>query len=218
MASRIIHLAITDRILKGYRCKDRNRLELGSILPDAAAGGNSHLKTGIANGTKKTYDLTAFRSKFLTKMTEDDLYLGYYMHLIQDMYFRNFVYNRYHWNPLPPGNVERLHHDYALINQYVVQKYALTDTITVPSEFDAEPLNELGPFTIRQFLADMKTDFHSSPTGTAFFFTPKMADEFITLAGEKCEHEIDSLYNGLDCIDEKTLAWRNFKFADSRSN
>ncbi|MDE7248568.1 MAG: hypothetical protein K2N82_01500, partial [Lachnospiraceae bacterium] len=35
MASRIIHLAITDCISKSYRYKDKNRLELGSILPDA---------------------------------------------------------------------------------------------------------------------------------------------------------------------------------------
>lgn len=44
MASRIIHLAITDCIQKGYRYKDKNRLELGSILPDAVTSGNSHLK------------------------------------------------------------------------------------------------------------------------------------------------------------------------------
>jgi len=207
MASRIIHLAITDCIAKSYRYKDKNRLELGSILPDAVTSGNSHLKIKIANGMKKTYDLTGFRSNFLPKMIEDDLYLGYYLHLVQDLFFRNFVYNRYHWNPLPPGNVERLHNDYALINQYVIQKYELSDTITIPAAFDSEPLNELGTFTIQQFLADLKADFQSCPTGTTFFFTREMADEFITYASEKCEQEIESFYNGLDCIDERMLAW-----------
>ena len=41
MASRIIHLAITDCISQSYRYKDKNRLELGSILPDAVTSGNS---------------------------------------------------------------------------------------------------------------------------------------------------------------------------------
>lgn len=208
MASRIIHLAIADRISQKYGYKDRNRLELGSILPDAATSGNSHLKISIANGTKKTYDLTGFRSSFLSKMLEDDLYLGYYLHLVQDLYFRNFVYNRYHWNPLPPGNVEKLHNDYALINQYVIQKYALSNAITNSFSFDEEPLNKLGCFSICEFLADMKTDFQSCLTGTTFFFTKEMADEFIAYACEKCEQEIYSLLNGLDCADERTLAWQ----------
>lgn len=208
MASRIIHLAITDCISKRYRYKDKNRLELGSILPDAITNGNSHLKISISNGMKKTYDLTSFRSGFLSKILEDDLYLGYYLHLVQDLYFRDFVYNRYHWNPSPPGNVEKLHNDYALINQYVIQKYALSNTITVPVSFDEEPLNKLGCFSICKFLDDMENDFQSCLTGTTFFFTKEMTDEFIAYARGKCEQEIHALFNSLDCIDERTLAWQ----------
>ena len=208
MASRIIHLAVTDCIAKKYRYKDKNRLELGSVLPDAVTSGNSHLKISILDGMKKTYDLTGFRSSFLPEMLQDDLYLGYYLHLVQDLYFRDFVYNRYHWNPLPPGNIDRLHRDYALINQYVIHKYALSNTITVPVSFDEEPINKLGRFSIGEFLAGMETDFQSRPAGTAFFFTKEMADEFIAYACGACEQEIDSLFSGSGCLDEKTMAWR----------
>ena len=209
MASRIIHLAITDGVSKSYRYKDKNRLELGSVLPDAVADGNSHMKIHIAGGMKKTYDLTGFRSRFFSEMAEDDLYMGYYLHLIQDLYFRDFIYNCYHWNPVPPGNIEKLHNDYALINQYVIRKYALADTIVVPDDFDSEPVNELGFFTIRQFISDMKTDFQRCPTGTTFFFTSAMADEFIAYAIEKCNREIDFFYHGLEGSDEQMLAWGN---------
>lgn len=208
MASRIIHLAITDFISKKYKYKDKNRLELGSILPDSVVSGNSHLKINVCNDTKKTYDLTGFRHSFLSKILQDDLYLGYYLHLVQDLYFREFVYNRYHWNPLPPGNVERLHNDYVLINQYVIQKYALTTTITAPVSFDEEPINELGIFSVDKLLADLQNDFQSRVTGTIFFFTEEMADEFIKYACGKCEQEIYALFNNLDCLDEKTMAWR----------
>lgn len=207
MASRIIHLAVTNCILKNYSYKDKNRLELGCILPDAIISGNSHLKINISSGSKKTYDLTSFRSHFLSKMLEDDLYLGYYLHLVQDMYFRNFVYHRHHWNPFQSGNVERLHNDYSLINQYVIQKYTLSDDVKIPVSFDKEPINKLACFSVNQFLTDMKTDFQNCPTGIIFFFTREMADEFITYASEKCKQEIFSLYNGLDSIDEKTVAW-----------
>ncbi|MDE7131109.1 MAG: hypothetical protein K2O65_04825 [Lachnospiraceae bacterium] len=90
--------------------------------------------------------------------------------LLLCQFFRDFVYNRYHWNPFPLGDVERLHNDYALINQYMIQKYALLDTIAIPAAFDVEPLNELGVFTIQPFIADMKTEFQNCPTGTTFFY------------------------------------------------
>lgn len=208
MASRVIHLAITDCISEKCGCKDKNRLKFGSVLPDAAASGNSHLKISISDGTKKTYDLTGFRRSFLSKILQDDLYLGYYLHLVQDLYFRDFVYRRYHWDPLPPGNIERLHNDYALINQYVIQKYTLSSAVTVPVSFDEEPLNQLGYFSVYEFLADMENDFHRRLTGTIFFFTKEMADEFIPYACDKCEQEIYSLFNNSDCLNEKTLAWK----------
>lgn len=208
MASRMIHLAITDLISKEYEYKDKNRLALGSVLPDAATSGNSHLKICINDGMKKTYDLTGFRSGFLPKILEDDLYLGYYLHLVQDLFFRDFVYDQYQWDPLPSGNVERLHNDYALINQYVIQKYALSNTITVPVSFEEEPLNKLASFSIYEFLTDMKADFQSHLTGTTFFFTKEMADEFIAYACEKCKREIYSLFHDLDCLDERALAWQ----------
>ena len=62
MASRIIHLAITNELIKKYPIKEPNRLKLGSVLPDACAPGrtteDSHLKIKLCGATKKTYNLT----------------------------------------------------------------------------------------------------------------------------------------------------------------
>lgn len=206
VASRIMHLAVTSCITKVYQCKDKNRLELGTVLPDAATAGNSHMKIRMADG-KNTYDLTGFRSAFMGKMQEDDLYLGYYLHLVQDLYFRDFVYHRYGWNPFPPGNVERIHRDYALVNQYVIEKYALADSVTVPASFDTEPINGLGRFDMVPFLEEMRSDFKRHPSGKAFFFTSEMADEFILYASEKCKHEMEALIRGQGLADERMLAW-----------
>lgn len=133
MASRIIHLAITNELIKKYPFKDPARLKLGSVLPDACAPGRtteaSHLKIKLCGATKKTYDLTLYREKFGQKMREDDLYLGYYLHLIQDILFRHFIYEMHHWDSRTPGNVDKLHNDYTLINTYVVRQYQLTDTL-----------------------------------------------------------------------------------------
>ena len=62
-------------------------------------------------------------------MREDDFYLGYYLHLVQDVLYRRFVYDKYHWNPMIPGNVERLHRDYAIVNGYIIKKYNLVNDL-----------------------------------------------------------------------------------------
>ena len=193
--------------METYPCKDKNRLEFGSILPDAAVTGSSHLKILISGGTQKTYDLTRFRADFLPKMLEDDLYLGYYLHLIQDLFFRDFVYHRYHWDPRPSGNVEKLHNDYALINRYVIEKYALSNEIKIPTSFHKEPLNNLADFAVEKFLDKINADFNNEPSGEIFFFTEKMADEFIAHAAEGCRKELYALHHNFDCIDEMAMAW-----------
>ena len=115
MASRIIHLAITEILAGKYTFKDINRLKIGVTLPDASAPGQnterSHLKIQICGLTKKTYDLTRYRKEFGKRMKEDDLYLGYYLHLVQDILFRYFMYEMHRWDSKAPGNVARLHND-----------------------------------------------------------------------------------------------------------
>jgi len=116
MASSIVHLAITNELAKRIAFTDTNRLKFGAIVVDAGVGGNqngrSHLKVVVLGGEKKTYDLDRFRTLFGKRMLSDDLYMGYYLHLVQDSLYRKYVYGRYHWNPMIPGNVERLHKDY----------------------------------------------------------------------------------------------------------
>ncbi len=85
-------------------------------------GGNSHLKKKICENTRYTYDLEFFRDRYGKYMEKDDLYLGYYLHLIQDMLYRRFMYGEHGWNSSVPGNVEKLHRDYEILNEYVSKK------------------------------------------------------------------------------------------------
>ena len=58
-------------------------------------------------------------------MKQDELYLGYYLHLIQDIFYRYFIYSEHDWNPTIPGNIDHLHRDYAITNWHVVNRYKL---------------------------------------------------------------------------------------------
>ena len=61
MASRVLHLAVLEELMKEIPIKDRNRFRIGCILPDAynlkVPKMGSHLKIFVCGKSKKTYDL-----------------------------------------------------------------------------------------------------------------------------------------------------------------
>ena len=211
MASRTMHLATIEKLKTYFDVKDIDRLRLGIILPDAYNGcrstEDSHLKICISNGTMKTYDLNYYRQKFGERMKTDDLYLGFYLHLIQDMTFRHFVYDKHRWNPKIEGNIERLHNDYRLLNTYIIDKYELEPNINIPTDFENESINKLYPFDIEQQTKDLQQDFIPYDKGDIFFFTEKMADSFIEEVVEICQREIKSIFYGGQFMDQEIGAW-----------
>lgn len=188
MASSVIHMAVTRLTALRLNLKDSDRLLLGAVLPDFVADKypNSHLKLRIRGGTRNTYDLAAFRNSYNNLMAEDCLYLGYYLHLVQDMVFRDFVYKKHHWDPFTPGNVGRLHNDYRLINSYLIEKYGLKDRIVHPA---------------------LTADFSGQADGDIFFFTREMADGYIQSASEICVRELSAFFAGEKYIDQYEWAW-----------
>ena len=143
MASSIVHYAITCELIKKRHFNNPGRLKLGSVLADAGYNGNSHMKISVAGGHKKTYDFEGYRKMYGGLMKKDDMYLGYYLHLVQDVIYRHFMYDKYHWNPMIPGNAENLHNDYAIGNSYVIQKYNLINELIIPTDFDKESINQI---------------------------------------------------------------------------
>lgn len=79
-----------------FEIRDLDRLLTGSVLPDFYSDKcvNSHLKLRIRGGTRITYDLTRLKETYGNRMAQDDLYLGYYLHLVQDLVYRDFVYKK----------------------------------------------------------------------------------------------------------------------------
>ena len=210
MASGMIHLAVTKKICEHYNAEERNRLNFGSVLPDFSADRQkAQFRAVIWGRNKRTYDLNGFRAQFGKRILEDDLYLGYYLHLVQDVVYRHFVYDRYQWNPQIPGNVERLHNDYALLNRYVREAYDLTNDLAVPEGFESEDLAGITGFYPDGMLEMMGGFFRNDGEGEAFFFTKEMADEFIAEAAETCLSELEALRNGTSVMDSYDLAWQN---------
>ena len=66
MASTVIHMAITSRLLRTTAFHDPDRLMLGSVLPDAYLAGRNtgHMKIRVGGGDARTLDLDGFRARF----------------------------------------------------------------------------------------------------------------------------------------------------------
>lgn len=213
MASRVMHLAVAKRLKESIHIKDENRFDLGCILPDAYSSKatvehNSHYKEWVCNGQRKTYNLGKFRGEFEDELLRDDLYLGYYLHLIQDIVYRGFVYNDYKWNPRIPGNIQALHNDYALLNTYVVEKYQLEDELTLPADFEEERINNIYGFCVQGLVDDLKGDFRPYDKGNLFFFSRDMVDEYIERAVRVCLNEVEALRRAKPLLNAMDYAWK----------
>ncbi len=207
MASSIIHLAITSELTKQFDFSDTGRLKFGAILPDAGKGNESHLNKYLWGLNKKAYDFELFRSKYGELMKTEDLYLGYYLHLVQDICYRHFVFDKYKWNPMIPGNVEKLHKDYSIINYYVATRYGLSNDIQVPDKFEDELIASQCTYDIAGLMKSMAGYFIPVPEEDIFFFTKDMADEFIAEAVDQCLKELKALESGKGMIDSYDNAW-----------
>ena len=209
MASRIIHYALAKEILKHYNYKDSNRFYLGSVLPDASKTNNreAHFNKYLDNDTKKTHDLTLFRGLYLDKMLDDDLYLAYYLHLLEDIIFREFMYHKFDFNPYEKGYISTLHNDYHILNKYFIDKYNLEFEIEIPNNIYEEELIKAYEFNIEEFLNEMKEDFKDNINEEAKFFTKEKADKFFNKCLEICLKEIDAIFINHKYLNEDDYKW-----------
>ena len=207
MASRTLHLAAAKLILDEHPVADEKRFRLGSILPDAGERVSAHFRVRIDGGTKTMMALSGFRARFADKM-DDPLYLGYYLHLVQDIVFRKVFYLDHGWKVDSLQKVERLYDDYHILNAWAIQKFALRDDLTAPENFSAELLAAVSNFELPEFLAELHADFTTPPPpGDCVYFTKAIAEEFLTAAVPLCLREIAALREGETVVNERECAW-----------
>ncbi|MCF0114911.1 MAG: hypothetical protein HUJ56_06115 [Erysipelotrichaceae bacterium] len=202
MAQRMIHYLMGE-FIKDNHIKDLNRFRVGNLLPDAYQGIENRSVTHftkrlMADDEVVRYcDFEGFLALFGDLMVKDDLYLGYFLHLVEDacfrVYFKGVVKE---W-----GSVDReaLHQDYHLLNETIVKKYGLINEIELLDKFDDEKINEVYPFKVSEFLEEFNQDFEEKFEGEAKYFTLEMMEKFL-------EAYIDICKDAYRCIKEGTIS------------
>ena len=213
MAQRTIHYLLGEELI-GLGVRDVDRFRVGNLLPDAIEDlifrDLTHYQTDtqIGGETKRLSDLERFRREFAPLVETDGLYLGYYMHLIEDACYRRF-WNRVRFAPrdMTRENVAVLHNDYHLLNRYIVSRYGIRNEIVFPENFEREPVNRIYPFLLRDFLDEMRGDFTENPQGTTHYLTETLLEEFLADARDTCREALRRILSGGEPMDPRSLTW-----------
>ena len=213
MASRIMHLAMGTELCRICEINDRDRFLVGMLLPDAIITGDK--KTSgthydrMTDESHKVMDFSLFYSEFEERIQSDELYLGYYLHLIEDCIFRKYIY--YDLGLLEmrgrEGFLPKLYSDYHSVNGYLVKKYNISSLPKIPEGLDREEINGIYPFEITDFLIDTKNDLQDKYLGNEKYFSAVNAEEVIRQCIDVCSAEMNSLKMGKHFTCPEEYIW-----------
>ena len=224
MPSRILHLAVTQKLLAALPFRDPQMLRIGSVLPDAEIPGGgfppkrtAHFQKTFDDGAKKTLDLTGFRAAYADLLPADEFTLGYYLHLAGDVVHRQMFHNERGLYLSDREEVQKVHRDYAMLNPYIIEAYGLRPEEALPSPetlagLSDHPLMKAFSFDYAGFFTAMAEDFlpPSSPHSEDDFriFTPAFAEEWIGRTARALTREVVSLrQTGASVLDEEAMGW-----------
>ncbi len=213
MAQRTIHYLLGEELIP-LGVRDVDRFRIGNLLPDAIEDlvfrDLTHYQVEEMRGGKsrRFSDFERFRREFAPLVETDGLYLGYYMHLIEDACYRRF-WNRVRFAPrdMTRENVAVLHNDYHLLNFYIVSRCGIRDELVMPEHFEDEPVNRIYPFLLRDFLDEMRGDFTEHPQGTTHYLTEPLLEQFLAGARETCREGLRRILAGEKPLDPHDLTW-----------
>ena len=208
MAQRTIHYLFGEMISQQIELADKERFLLGSILPDEIAPwdrNKSHFK--VETDAFKFFDFEAYRNLYFERMLHDDLYLGYYMHLVEDAFYRAMFYQERFTMPRNKAEVALLHNDYHILNAYIVKKYHIRNILGKNVTLAQEPIGNIAAFLIDEFLDEMSYDFTEQTEGKTVFLTENMLDEFVESYVPLAIEEVKNLKKGASVLHARDYTW-----------
>ncbi len=210
MASGMIHLTFSKLLEADIVLRDRSRFRLGHILPDMTEGktarDKSHYMEKADGGASVVIRFDRFQNDYLNETCIDDLYLGYYLHLIQDAMFRRYIYQdkKIH-REKEPNFVERLYNDYSLLNSYCKQKFHVDCDIEFPTNFRQEKINDISSFCVAKMTS--KEDIDITHKGPATIFGETMLDEFLNRYLPVCAKEAEEVRKQSTALSPMDFKW-----------
>ena len=213
MAQRTIHYLLGEELIP-LGIRDADRFRIGNLLPDAIEDlvfrAQTHYQIDTVKGGKslRFSDFERFRRNFSPLVETDGLYLGYYMHLVEDACYRIFWQKvRLFERDMTREKVAILHNEYHLLNAYIVSRYHIRDELVWPEGFESEPVNRIYPFLLRDFLSEMRGDFTEHPEGKTVYMTEALLEEYLSDTRGVCRDALRRILTGGEPLDPMSLTW-----------
>ena len=104
---------------------------------------------------------------------DDPLYLGYYLHLVQDIVFREVFYLDHGWKVDSPQKVERLYDDYRIHNTWAIEKIRPAEGSYRAGGFFRRADLRCFRFCAAGISRRMHADFDDAPAEVSAYISPK---------------------------------------------
>lgn len=194
------------------RLQDKNRFFVGSILPDAYLESNDRKKTHFIKYIESEnclyFDFHDFYQKYYDKVIIDDLYLGYYAHIVEDAFYRYYLYYEKNFmERIKSYKLDVLHNDYHILNSFITQKYNLPSCIDYPKGFDEIPLSRITKFDVYGIISEYGSDLVEEYGGTTVLLTEEMLEEFVAKYVDRVEDELRGMKNGISSLNVLDYKW-----------
>lgn len=202
MPSRLIHYLVGNELTKRLEIKDGDRFMAGNLYPDCVEGpGGRSGRKGESHFTppeKKNkwiwrYYREAFCKKYGNCLKDDELYLGYYCHLLTDIVWREVVIRevREPYRDMEFSVFSKpLYRDYHRLNEILRKEYKM-EYKTIPKY----PCNidEVQPELWVEYIQELEEDFcevtDAKVTDLEILDYGKIRT-FVTKAIESCIEEV----------------------------
>lgn len=214
MAQRTIHMLFATLLSEKVAITNLNRFLLGSILPDSytdpASRKVAHYIISIPEENQRFINFPCFFESFKQQIHNDDLYLGYYAHLVEDAFYRYFLYcENTRMSRISKSELDLLYTDYHILNSYIARKYDLPKHLEVPEGFGSEALNQITGFNANGIICEYQNDLAENINGKTTFLTEDMLEEFVAEYIPLLAKELQSIRLGSSLLNALDYKWKN---------
>lgn len=199
MASRIMHYVIADMLTKKIDIKDYNRFVFGALVPDISSHDDDSYAIAHISGSNegkgiRGIDWIKFYNKYQSKMMNDDLYLGYYAHLIIDAYWLKHIQNKFirkYEKEVKDILRAKGYKDMHSYNSLLIDKFNLVNRVQAIRNISIDEINEV---YVGAFMRELEEDFACVEKENIQFeiYPYEEIIMFIKNACEKCICEINA--------------------------
>ena len=206
MAQRMIHYAIAKKVIEKGLIIDKERFIIGSLIPDSHNHNKEERKKThfmLIENNRKTYDFDTFFEKYKKEILNDDLYLGYYIHLVTDAVYRVFLYHKKGLNQKrkEPDFINKIYHDYHALNKIIIKEYELEkikiDVSQIPNEWNLTTLDNLENEISSDFQDQLQEPFNYF----SYELLKEVMDFIIDVVVKEVENVRKNKRSGLDIND-----------------